>query len=72
MSEVNHLYSVVRSSPSLLFFCLPLLAIARIPKYLLCASISKALWEQEAATNELNCLILSAEIGSNVPTCLKK
>lgn len=38
----------------------------------MCASISEALWEQEAAANELNCLFLSAEISSNIPTCLKK
>lgn len=69
MSEVNHLYNTLHSSPSLLFFCLPLLAIAG---YLLCASISKALWEGEAAANELNCFVLSAEISYNVFTNLFK
>lgn len=72
MSEVNQLYNIVLSPPSLLFFCLPLLTLARIPGYLLCASISKALWEQEAAANELNCFVLSAEISYSVPTNLFK
>lgn len=52
------------------FLCLPLLAIARIAGYLLCASTSKALWEQEAAANELNCFVLSDKISYNVPTDL--
>lgn len=72
MSGVNHLYNIVHSSPSLLFFCLPLLAIAWIAGCLLCASISKALWEQEAAANELNCFVVSAEISYNVCTNLFK
>lgn len=72
MLGVIHPYNVVNASPSLLFFCLPLLAIARIPRCLVHALISEALWEQEAAANELGCFDLSAKISYNVCTNLFK
>lgn len=72
MLGVIHPYNIVNASPSLLFFCLPLLAIARIPRCLVHALISKALWEQEAAANELGCFDLSAKISYNVCTNLFK